>query len=139
MRTESLLEWVKVIEIGPQGFVYVVDSKGQIAFHSRKPGQREIVDVSAAEIDMKRKVEEVLKEVHVAGERRSNLVLKALPPARGDATLLRQAWSNLLDNAIKFSGKRERPVIEVSGSENGVECVYCVKDNGAGFDMQYYQ
>jgi two-component system sensor kinase FixL len=94
--------------------------------------------LSAAEIDMKRMVEDVLKEVHVTGERRSKVMLKALPPARGDATLLRQAWSNLLDNAIKFSGKRERPVIEVSGHENGVECVYCVKDNGAGFDMQYY-
>jgi light-regulated signal transduction histidine kinase (bacteriophytochrome) len=94
--------------------------------------------LSVAEIDMKRMVEDVLKEVHVAGEGRSPLVLEALPPARGDATLLRQAWSNLLDNAIKFSGKRERPVIEVSGHENGAECVYCVKDNGAGFDMQYY-
>jgi light-regulated signal transduction histidine kinase (bacteriophytochrome) len=87
---------------------------------------------------MKRMVEDVLKEVHVAGERRYKLELKALPPARGDATLLRQAWSNLLDNAIKFSGKRERPVIEVSGHESGAECVYCVKDNGAGFDMRYY-
>ncbi len=94
--------------------------------------------LSTTAIDMKRMVEDVLKEVHVAGEQRSELVLKALPPARGDATLLRQAWSNLLDNAIKFSGKRERPVIEVSGHVNGVECVYCVKDNGAGFDMQYY-
>jgi light-regulated signal transduction histidine kinase (bacteriophytochrome) len=94
--------------------------------------------LSAAEIDMKRMVEDVLKEIHVAGAGRCRLELKALPPARGDATLLRQAWSNLLDNAIKFSGKHERPVIEVSGHENGAECVYCVKDNGVGFDMQYY-
>ena len=50
MRPESLLEWLEAIEIGPQGFVYVVDSKGQIAFHSRKPGQGEIVDLSAAPI-----------------------------------------------------------------------------------------
>jgi light-regulated signal transduction histidine kinase (bacteriophytochrome) len=45
---------------------------------------------------------------------------------------------NLLDNAIKFSSKREQPVIEVSGHENGAECVYSVKDNGVGFDMRYY-
>jgi len=44
----------------------------------------------------------------------------------------------LLGNAIKFSGRREQPVVEVSGHENGTESVYCVKDNGAGFDMRYY-
>jgi len=94
--------------------------------------------LSAAEIDMKRLVEDVLKGVHMAGDQRSKLVLKALPPARGDATLLKQVWANLLGNAIKFSGKRERPVVEVSGHEDGTESVYCVKDNGAGFDMRYY-
>ena len=51
---------------------------------------------------------------------------------------MKQAWTNLLANAIKFSGKRGAPVIEVSGRDSGVECVYCVKDNGAGFDMRYY-
>jgi signal transduction histidine kinase len=94
--------------------------------------------LSIGEIDMKHLVEGVLRELQAAGERPRRLVLGAMPPAPGDATLLRQAWLNLLDNAIKFSGKRERPVIEVSGHENGVECVYCVKDNGVGFDMQYY-
>jgi len=94
--------------------------------------------LSAADIDMKRMVEDVVKEVHMAGDQRSKLVLTALPPARGDATLLKQVWANLLANAIKFSGRREQPVVEVSGHENGTESVYCVKDNGAGFDMRYY-
>ena len=54
------------------------------------------------------------------------------------STLLKLVWTNLLGNAIKFSGKRGQPLIEVSGHENGAQCVYCVKDNGAGFDMRYY-
>jgi light-regulated signal transduction histidine kinase (bacteriophytochrome) len=61
-----------------------------------------------------------------------------LPAARGDRALLRQVWTNLLGNALKFSGKREAPEIEIrSRSETG-EVVYCVRDNGAGFDMRYY-
>ena len=94
--------------------------------------------LSAAKIDMKHMVEEVIRELHAAGERRPRLVVGALPRAHGDATLLRQAWVNLLANAVKFSSKSEHPVIEVSGHESGAENVYCVKDNGAGFDMQYY-
>ncbi len=45
---------------------------------------------------------------------------------------------NLLSNAVKFSGKREDPLIAVSASDAEGEQVYCVRDNGAGFDMAYY-
>ena len=94
--------------------------------------------ISSAEIDMQRLVEDVLGELRASGESSSSLDVGALPPARGDATLVKQVWTNLLANAIKFSGKREQPAIEVNGHENGTENVYCVKDNGAGFDMKYY-
>ncbi len=95
--------------------------------------------LSSAVIDVKRMVEEVLEELLASGESSPRLEVGALPAARGDATLLKQAWTNLLANAIKFSGKRGQAVIEVSGQENGAESVYCVKDNGAGFDMRYYE
>jgi chemotaxis family two-component system sensor kinase Cph1 len=51
--------------------------------------------------------------------------------------MLRQVWSNLLGNAIKYTAQREEAVIEVSGAVQGGEQVYCVKDNGVGFNMQY--
>jgi signal transduction histidine kinase len=94
--------------------------------------------LSTAEIDMKRLVEKVLGELQMSGERPSRLEIGALPLAHGDAVLVKQAWANLLGNAVKFSSKRDRPLIEVNGHENGAENVYCVKDNGAGFDMKYY-
>ena len=94
--------------------------------------------LSTAEINTKRLIEEVFGELQARSEQRAKLTLGALPPAYGDVVLVKQAWANLLDNAIKFSSKRERPVIEVNGQENGAESVYCVRDNGAGFDMQYY-
>jgi PAS domain S-box-containing protein len=57
---------------------------------------------------------------------------------RGDAVLLSQALSNLLSNAWKFTGKQPQARIEV-GSQTGADgqTVYFVKDNGAGFDMNY--
>ncbi len=52
----------------------------------------------------------------------------------GDRNLLRIAIENLLRNAWKFTSKKELARIEV-GSEGGELPVYCVRDNGAGFDM----
>jgi signal transduction histidine kinase len=95
--------------------------------------------LSNADIDMQRMVEEVIAELPASGGSAPRLQLGDLPAARGDATLLKQAWANLLANAVKFSARRERPVIEVSGRENGAQYVYCVKDNGAGFDMRYIE
>ena len=55
----------------------------------------------------------------------------------GDRVLLGQVWANLLGNALKFSSKREKPVIEVNSISDEKEHVYFVRDNGAGFDMAY--
>jgi PAS domain S-box-containing protein len=69
--------------------------------------------------------------------RRIRFILPDLPNARGDRAMLRRVWSNLLDNAIKYTAHKPEAVIEVSGSVQGAESLYCVKDNGAGFDMRY--
>src|SRR5207247_3565872 len=45
--------------------------------------------------------------------------------------------TNLLSNAIKFTRHADTPAIEVAGWIEAGQPIYCVKDNGAGFDMQY--
>ena len=121
-----------VIRDNSQKMGQLIDDLLEYSRLGRKP-------LSSDAIDMKRLVEEVIGELQASGEPPHGLVLAALPPARGDATLLKQVWTNLLTNAIKFSGKRAQSVIGVSGNENGAEIVYCVKDNGAGFDMRYHE
>ncbi|MEP6474522.1 MAG: ATP-binding protein, partial [Gemmatimonadota bacterium] len=66
--------------------------------------------------------------------------IPALPPARGDATLLRQVWANLIGNALKYSRTQPVPKVEVGSLDSNTEpdqTIYFVKDNGVGFDMQY--
>ncbi len=68
----------------------------------------------------------------------ATFLLAPLARARGDRALLRQVWSNLLSNALKYSAKRPAPVITVTSERREDELVYCVADNGAGFDPRYY-
>jgi light-regulated signal transduction histidine kinase (bacteriophytochrome) len=57
--------------------------------------------------------------------------------AKGDPVLIKQVWMNLISNAVKFTSHRERALITVTSFEEENGIVYCVKDNGAGFNMKY--
>jgi signal transduction histidine kinase len=98
------------------------------------------IPFAATPLDMEALARSAVEEVVAAAGRAPQwrCEIGALPAANGDPTLIRQVWVNLLSNAFKFSGKSADPAVTVSGSNNGAELVYCVKDNGAGFDMRYY-
>ena len=51
--------------------------------------------------------------------------------------MLRRVWMNLLDNAIKYASGKPDARIEVGATDGDGETIYHVRDNGAGFDMQY--
>jgi signal transduction histidine kinase len=63
------------------------------------------------------------------------VVVQPLPDVRGDPLLLRQVWHNLLANALKFSARTPTPRVEVRAEARADEIIFCVVDNGAGFDM----
>jgi len=94
--------------------------------------------ISAREIDMTALATNVARELATDGDHAPAIKLHPLASASGDPALIRQVWINLLSNAIKFTSRRDQPEIEVSSHPNGNHNVFCVKDNGAGFDMQYY-
>ncbi|MBB3824737.1 PAS domain S-box-containing protein [Xanthomonas arboricola] len=61
-----------------------------------------------------------------------------LPVLVADENMMRQLWMNLLGNAVKYSAKREVAKIEVTYTpmaDGGHQ--FSVRDNGAGFDMEY--
>lgn len=65
------------------------------------------------------------------------LDIKPLGSALCDANMMRQVWINLLGNSIKYSRNVAVARIEVGRMDEKGEVIFFVKDNGAGFDMQY--
>ena len=84
-------------------------------------------------------VNEVFNDLmQLENEKRTTLKIETdLPPMFADRDMMKHVFSNLLGNAVKFSGNREEPLIEVGYQTEHEDTVYFVKDNGVGFDMTY--
>jgi signal transduction histidine kinase len=92
-------------------------------------------------VNMERLVREVVAEREVETKGRDIVWdIKPLPEVLGERQWLRQALSNLIDNAVKFTRGRAPARLEVGalpGKLEDKEVVFYVKDNGAGFDPSY--
>ncbi len=96
--------------------------------------------VEKTDVDMEALAKEIFQELwENGGSKDVSFQVGLLHPCKDDAAMLRQVWANLLSNALKYgagaaSGK---PEIRVDSRLEGDRIVYSVRDNGAGFDMQY--
>lgn len=80
-------------------------------------------------------VRDVLEVLQPELEGRSiDIQIDPLPPFLGDPTLMKQVYHNLLANAVKFTARCDRAMIQVGCTGTGPARVYFVRDNGVGFD-----
>jgi len=96
-------------------------------------------EVAVSDINMAVFVRSIIAELFADDrENRIEISLKPLMHAKGDQSLIKQVWINLISNAIKYSKHKPKTYIEMGCYEKDKQVVYYIKDNGAGFDMQYY-
>lgn len=136
--------YVKIIRENTQKMGQLVDDLLAFSRLGRQALKKRIIDPTVI-------VQEVLEDL--AAEQKDRVLdirIDRLPPCNADPALLRHVYQNLLSNALKFTRKVPRAVIEVgflsdSGSnpeqegspDQPVAGAYYVRDNGVGFDMQY--
>ncbi len=95
--------------------------------------------VSFSEINMTDLVCSVQEELLFEGMKNTpKFKVSKLSPAMGDQSLIKQVWINLISNAIKYSGHKENTTIEITAHKTAASVIYKITDEGAGFDMAYY-
>ena len=93
--------------------------------------RREPLDVTALVRSIAARLSETYPDRHIEFKIEPGLTVLA------DPHLMEIALTNLLENAVKFTGRRAQALIEVGRTEEQEPPTFFVRDNGAGFDMAY--
>lgn len=97
-------------------------------------GKKELKKV---DIDMLELANAALYDIGKIEKHHATVKIENMYPVKADYALLTQVFVNLISNAIKYSSKKEKPIVEISSEIKGNDVIYCVADNGEGFNMQY--
>jgi signal transduction histidine kinase len=128
---EKSAQFLDRIGAGVTQMGLLVDDLLELSQIARSPMNRRNFDIS----ELAQSVTDTLAEAHP--EHRVETFVKQGMRANGDPRLIRIVLENLLGNAWKFSARTNEVRIEAGAEERDGETIYFVRDNGAGFDMQY--
>jgi len=128
---ETGRRYIRTVRSGSQRMAALIDDLLTFSRLSRQSLNRQTVDMTAL---ARRAAAEVLEG---QPEPKPAVKIAELPPVAGDPALLRQVWTNLIGNAVKYSSKSATPQVQVRAATEGRLVRYEVQDNGVGFDMKY--
>jgi signal transduction histidine kinase len=100
-------------------------------------GQQSVLKRNVAVTPLVREIFDELQDA--SPDRVVELRVGVLPDVAADPSLFKQVLVNLLSNAVKYTRRVPEPIIEVTGQVHAGEATFCIRDNGAGFDMAHAQ
>ena len=124
-------DYLRRIRNNSQRMGELIDDMLKLSAVSRKDINREMVNLSTIATD----IFEMYKEQQP--ERETEILIERNIAAEGDKQLLQIVLENLIGNAWKYSHKNPKAQIQFGITHHSDRNVYFVKDNGAGFNMDY--
>jgi len=124
-------EFLQLVRSGSQRMAQLIDDLLNLSRVTRSEMKRGPVNLSR----LAREIAERLKKTHP--ERSVEFVITERLGGEGDMRLLRVALENLIGNAWKFTEKQPAARIEFGMKEHEGRPAYFIRDNGAGFNMDY--
>ena len=95
-------------------------------------------EIKVRKVKMKEIVLEIKERMMKEDQARDiEWTVRNMPDAECDENLIRTVWLNIIDNAVKYTSKKDKDVIAIGFEDTDRTCGYYVQDNGAGFDMKY--
>jgi len=125
------LTYLKQISIGSTHMGQLVDGLLTLSRSTRGELQRDQVNISTLAEAILTKLVNTEPKRHITWKIQPGLV------ARGDARMVEVVMQNLLDNAWKYTATTQQTIIEVKAEQSEGRLLFCVSDNGAGFDMAH--
>ncbi len=122
-------DYISRVRAGVQRMGQLIDALLQLSRITRTELAREPLDMAG----LAQGVVETLHEQHP--DRDIQFTITPGPEAQADPKLIRVALENLMGNAVKFTARK--PIAAISFGWDEEQSAWRVKDNGAGFDMQY--
>jgi len=135
--------YLKLVRDNTQQMGRLVDDLLAFARLGRQPLTKQVIVTSSV---VKQCLEDMKKEQE---GRNIEIVVGELPSSLADPGLLKQVWTNLISNALKYTRRTEHARVEIGANvrprtpdgehspDDKPQVVYFVQDNGAGFDMTY--
>ncbi len=97
-------------------------------------------EVTFSQVDMNHLMQEALHALEFqVKELAATVKVENLPPCFGDEMQINQAFSNLINNALKYLDPQRPGMIRISGEKQNDYVVYCVEDNGIGIAEEHQQ
>ena len=81
--------------------------------------------------------EVAISEIAKSTPHKAEIIMDASHHVHADDSLMKLVMMNLIGNAIKYSSKKENPVVKIRSEQKGNDVIFSISDNGAGFDMRY--
>ncbi|HPN51650.1 MAG TPA: PAS domain S-box protein [Anaerolineaceae bacterium] len=128
---ETGRDYLKRIRVSSQRMASLIDDLLKLSRITRAEIHYESIDLS----QMAHSIMHELQASHP--ERQVRFIAPGSLKAVGDVALITILMNNLLSNAWKFTSNHAEAVIELGCLEKGSDVIYYIKDDGAGFNMEY--